>query len=135
VLLQALVELHEKVLDEYGDVDRALTQRGQSNGNDVEPIKQVFAEGALCDELLEIAVRRRDEAHVDVNGLDATDALELALLQRAEQLHLHLDRDLADLVEEQRAAARELEATGLAAHRSRERATLVPEQLALDELS
>ena len=62
------------------------------------------------------------------------DALELALLQRAQQLHLHLDRDLADLVEEERPAVGELEAPRLAGHGARERAALVAEELALDEL-
>ena len=40
----------------------------------------------------------------------AADALELALLQHAQQLRLRLERQLADLVEEQRAAVGELEA-------------------------
>ncbi len=62
------------------------------------------------------------------------DALELALLQRAQELHLHLDRDLADLVEEERAAVGELEAPRLARHGAGERAALVAEELALDEL-
>ena len=40
------------------------------------------------------------------------DALELALLEHAQQLGLQLERDLADLVEEERAAVGELEAPG-----------------------
>ena len=62
---------------------------------------------------LQVAVRGGDEPHVDADRLDAADALELALLQRAQELHLHLDRDLADLVEEERAAVGELEAARL----------------------
>src|SRR5262249_1975497 len=42
--------------------------------------------------------------------------------------------DLADLVEEERAAVRELEAPRLARHRAGERAALVAEELALDQL-
>jgi hypothetical protein len=56
------------------------------------------------------------------------------LLERAQQLHLHLDRDLADLVEEERALVGELEAPGLAADRAGEGALLVAEELALDEV-
>ena len=40
----------------------------------------------------------------------AAEPLDLALLQDAQQLDLHVARDLADLVEEQRAAVRGLEA-------------------------
>ena len=93
---------------------RALAQRGQANRHDVEAVEEVLAERPAGDELLQIAVGRRDEAHVDADRLDAADALELALLQHAQELHLHLDRDLADLVEEERAAVGELEAPRLA---------------------
>ena len=84
-------------------------------GKDVEPVVEVLAELAVGDQLLEVAVRRRDHAHVDANGLAAADALELALLQHAQQLDLHVQRHVADLVEEQRAAVGELEAAGRAA--------------------
>src|SRR4029078_3005184 len=74
-----------------------------------------------------------DQADVDLDGLEAADALELALLDRAQELDLHLDRDLADLVEEQRAAVGELEPAGLARRRAGERALLVAEQLGLHQ--
>ena len=47
----------------------------------------------------------RDHAHVDLDRLGAADAADLALLQHAQELRLHLRPDVADLVEEQRAAA------------------------------
>ena len=66
-------------------------------------------------------------------GCLAADALELALLQHAQQLGLHRRRDVADLVEEQRAAVGELEAAELALDGAGERALLVAEQLALEQ--
>jgi hypothetical protein len=42
--------------------------------------------------------------------LVAADALEAALLQHAQQAHLHGGADVADLVEEERAAVGQLEA-------------------------
>ena len=47
--------------------------------------------------------------------LRAAQALELLLLQHAEQLGLQLRRDVADLVEEQRPLVRQLEAADLLA--------------------
>ena len=47
-------------------------------------------------------------------GARAADALELALLEHAQELHLGHRRELADLVEEQRAAVGQLEAAFLA---------------------
>src|SRR5262249_8921395 len=50
-----------------------------------------------------------------------------------QELDLHLGRQLADLVQEDRAAVRELEATRPALGGTREGAALVTEELALDE--
>ncbi len=78
-------------------------------------------------------VRRRHHPHVDLDRLLAADALELLLLQRAQQLHLHRRRHVADLVEEQRPAVGELEPPELLLDRTGERALLVAEQLALEQ--
>src|SRR5207302_238774 len=66
--------------------------------------------------------------------LGPADALDLAALERAQQLGLEVDRELADLVEKQRAARRRLERTLARDHRAGERALVVTEQLALEEL-
>ena len=126
-------ELRDEVVRERPEVVEAIAQRRQVDREHVEPVVEVLAELALLDHLLEVAVRRRHEANVDLHGLVAADALELALLQRAEQLDLHLHREVADLVEEQRAAVGELEAAAAALHRAREAALLVAEQLGLED--
>ena len=73
------------------------------------------------------------QAHVGLDGLGAADPLELALLQDAQQLHLGRQVDVADLVEEQRAALGELEPPLLARLGAGERPLLVAEELRLDE--
>ena len=100
----------------------------------VQPVVEVFAKSALGEARLEVAVRRGDEATVDGDRLDAADPFELLLLQCAEQLHLHADRNLRDLIQEQRATMRKLEAPGLARHRAGERASLVSEELAFEQV-
>src|SRR5262249_61106361 len=55
------------------------------------------------------------------------------LLQKAHQVYLRRERDLAHLVEEHGAPGRLLEAALAARDRARERALLVPEQLALEQ--
>ena len=67
------------------------------------------------------------------SGLRAADALELVLLQHAQQLDLRLERQLPDFVQEDGAAVGQLEAALLLLHRAGEGAALVAEQLALDE--
>src|SRR5207247_6161459 len=58
---------------------------------------------------------------------------ELALLENAQQLHLRLERQLADLVEEDRATGGELEPADAPLDRAGEGALHVTEELALHE--
>src|SRR5437868_5540378 len=78
----------------------------------------------LGDELL---VADRDEA------LD--EILELAFLDRAQQLRLQIHPQIADLVEKQRAVGRQLELAELLPVGAGEGAALVAEQRALGELA
>ncbi len=90
-------------------------RRSRSGGSDdrkhVEPVSTDRRGSApLPPRALQVAVGRGDHAHVDAQAARTADALELALLQHAQQLRLRLGRQLADLVEEQRAAVGQLEA-------------------------
>src|SRR6185436_7538781 len=80
------------------------------------------------------AARRRDDAHVGLDEARPAQRREALVLQEAQQLRLQLQRHVAQLVQEQRAAVRGLDQARLAALRRRVRALLVAEQLALDEL-
>ena len=82
----------------------------------------------------EVPVGRRDDAHVDADVVGATDALEALFLEEPQQLGLKPRRHLADLVEEHRSAVGHLEQTLLLQPRIGERAALVAEQLALEQL-
>src|SRR3546814_5421369 len=90
--------------DEVGNVVGALAQRRQPDRHDVEAIEQILAEGALTDELAQVAVRRGDDPHVRLDRRAAADGGVLALLQHTQQPRLGLERHVADLVEKQRAA-------------------------------
>ena len=117
------------------DVVAALAQRRNLDREHRQPEEQVLAELPLGHPLLEVAVGRGDDADVDVQRLGAADPLETPLLERAQDLRLQRQRQLADLVEEQRAAMRQLEPAGLARRRAGERALLVAEQLGLEQRS
>ena len=121
------------MLDEQRDVFLPLAQRRQMDRNDIQAIEQILAEGSFGHHLLQIAVGRGDDAHVDLGRVRVADALELALLQHAQQLHLHPGAHRPDLVHEQRALVRLLEAALPRADRARERAAHVTEQLGLEQ--
>ena len=76
----------------------------------------------------------RDDAHVDRVFLGVADAPHLLLLDHAQQLHLHRQRQVAHLVEEERAVLGCLEVADLVAVRARERTFLVAEEFALHQV-
>ena len=133
ILLVLLADLLDEVLDEKRDVIGAVAQRRQDDRDDVESVVEVIAERAFADHRLEVAVRRRDDAHIDVYRLLATDAVELLLLQDAQELDLQVLVELSDLVEEDRAVVGELELAELAPHRTCEGAFLVAEELRFEQ--
>src|ERR1051326_426567 len=112
---------------------RTLTQRRQNQRHHVEPEKQILPEPALRHFLLEISIRRRDQTNVNGQRLRPADALKLALLQHAQQLHLHRRAQVANLVEKKRAAISELKTTFVTLRRVCKRALLVTKQLRLDQ--
>ena len=81
-----------------------------------EAIVKILAEPAGRDQILQVLVRRADDAHVDRDLLAPADALDHPLLQEPQQLRLERRRQVADLVEEQRPAVGHLDlAQGLRA--------------------
>ena len=121
----------EEVFGQRLDVAGPIAQRRQRQDRDLEPVVQVLAEAPGADGIRQIDVRGSDQPHVDRDRCPAAHADHLVLLQHAQQLDLHRDRKIADLVEEQRSSVGGLEPTGLRAERPGERALLVAEQLTL----
>ena len=81
---------------------------------------KIAAESSRFDQLLQIAMRGHHHAHVDGRGLVRADALHFALFKHAQQLGLHGERHVADLVEKKRAAVRLLELAGVPLRRAGE---------------
>ena len=98
-----------------------VAQRRHPDRDDVDPVVEVLAERPFLDRLLEVDVGRRDQPEVGLDRLGAADALDLPLLDRAQQLGLQVEPQVADLVEEQRAAGGQLELAELLLVRAGER--------------
>src|SRR6202011_708185 len=88
---------------QVGNVFRALAQRRHRDREDVQAIEQILAEAAFLHGGDQVAVGGGDDAYVDLDRLAAADRVDLVLLQRAQQFDLRGERQLAYLVEEQRA--------------------------------
>ncbi len=102
----------------YGGESTMSYQGRDAHLDHVEAEQEVLAEAAGGDVGLEVPVGGRDDAHVRVARAALADALEALVLQEAQELGLQGRRDLADLVEEQRAALGGLDPAGLVADRA-----------------
>src|ERR1700745_800350 len=103
-------------------------------GHHVEPVEEVLAELPLRNLLGEVAIGGGEDADVHLDVARVSHAADLALLQRPQERRLQLQRQFADLVEQQRPAVGLLEQSALRRLRPGERSLGMAEQLALDEL-
>ena len=109
-------------------------RRRQAQGQAVEPVVQVFAEGMLLDHVAQAAVRGADDRNVHRDGLGAAQRGDATLLQGAQQPGLQGQRHVADLVQEQGAAVGLHDAArGALAPRAREGAVFIAEEFGLDQ--
>ena len=130
----ALRVLGDEEVGELQDFVAPLAQRRHDRLDHLEPVIQVLAELAAQHHRLEVAVRGGDDADVDFDLLVAAKLGELRVLQHVEQLGLERRLHLADLVEEDRAEVRLLELADARRRGAGERAFLVAEQLAFEQL-
>ena len=129
-----LGKAREEKIDEGGDVFPVVAQRRDVDGDDVEAIVEVLAEGAFLEGGAEIAIRRGDEADIDFESFRAAEALEFAFLENPKKFDLNRGRDVADFVEEKRALVGELEFSGLRGRGAGEGALFVAEQFAFEKI-
>ena len=93
---------------------RMSSRRSRSGGrliDDIQAVVEIFAKRAFLDRLFEIDIGGGDDAHIDLAACRVTQRREFALLDDAQQLRLRLGRDVADLIEKDRAAVGDFEQT------------------------
>src|SRR6056297_1964260 len=112
----------------------ALAQRRDVHGDLADAVVEVLAEAALLDEIRDLLIGGADHAHIHGDLVAAAHALHHPLLQESEQLRLQRHGHVADLVQEQRAAAGRLDLAGGGLVGTGEGALLVAEQLGLEQI-
>jgi hypothetical protein len=108
-------------------------QRREGNLHHTQAKQEVFAKLTPRTHRREVAVRGRHHPQVGAQRLLTAHALEGALLQEPQELRLHRQRQLADLVEEERAPLGALDLAGNPTVGAGKRPALVTKQLALHE--
>ncbi len=97
-------EARAKAPREIGNILAARAQRRNADREHVEPVKQILAKLPALHLLDQILIGGRDQPDIDAHRPLRADRVDLALLQRAQQLDLQIERQFADFVEKQRAA-------------------------------
>src|ERR1044071_1664596 len=112
--------MQQRLQAQRKDIFRALSQRRQLQGDDVQPEEQVFTKGARGDVLFQIAVRGRNQTKISGNVRRAAETPERPFLKDSQKLRLHRQIQVTDFIQEQCSALRAVEQAELALMRPRE---------------
>src|SRR5262249_22735756 len=123
----------EKPPREIVDLTPALPQRRNRQREAVETKIKIRAKTSAADVRLQVAIRGGEDAHIDGLGTVGSEARHDPLPEYAKQLRLCSQRELSDFVEEHGAARGRFEETLSRLQRTRERAPLMAEELALEQ--
>ena len=134
LLAHFLVELGDKMFDEQRDVFLALPEWRDRDGENIEPVEQVFPEPARANLFFKVPVAGCNDPYIDLDSAGAAQPLELAILNDPEKLALQFQRHLADFVEKYGATVGQFEAPHLPGISPGERTPFPPEKFALDEV-
>ena len=116
-------------LGQQPNVVTAFAQRRQLQFDHIETVEQVLPEPALFDACGQILVGGADQAHVDRLFGSCADLAHAPLLDRAQQLDLHRQRQVCHFVEQQGAAVSRLKKSITVVGRTGEGALSVAEKL------
>src|SRR4029450_2002257 len=118
--------LHE-VFEQHQNVVLTLSERWHFDGKDIEPIKEVRAEGPTGFGGFQITICGSDDSNVDLDGLVSPGSLEFPFLPHSQQPDLRVGWKFAHLVEENRSAVGQLETAKPAVRCACERSLLMTE--------
>ncbi len=130
----ALRIMAEEMIDQCRHVFLPVAQGGKFDLHRVEPEQQILAEQAIVAQLRRGHVGRGDDADIDRHRPVGADRRDLPLFEHGEQFGLQMQRQIADLVEEQGAAAGRLDAPDPVALGVGKGAFHMTEQLGIDQL-
>ena len=116
------------------DILAQLTQRRHLDLDDIQPVIQVLAKLVLLHALGQIVMCCTDDAHVHGLFAGRPHFAHALLLDHAQQLDLHGQRQIRDLVQKQCPAVRSLEKTVAVFVSTGECAFLVTEEFAFHQI-
>ena len=104
-----LVQFLQEAVEKGQHIPRPLPQGRDGDRYHVETIEQVFPEGLGAHHFGQVPVGGGDDSDIHGNGAGAAHPLDLTLLEHPQQLDLHIQGQLPNLVQEDGALVRQLE--------------------------
>src|SRR5258708_4960176 len=124
----------QELLEQDGDIDAPLAQWMHVKRDTVQPGRQVVPEALRLDEVIQRLLSRGNDSDVDLHGPRLADRRDLVVLQHAQKLRLRGQRQLRELVEEQRASVRGSQVSQAGLLSSGESASTMTEELGFSEV-
>ena len=127
ILMQEMPCQQHRVAGPFGE-------RGDLHHHLGKPVIEVVAETLRRDHRVQVSMRRAHDAGIDRDRLAPADSFDRTLLQKAQQFDLQRQRNVADFVEEERPAIRQLDLAFGHFDCTGERALFMPEQFAFEQI-
>src|SRR5262249_54624021 len=134
-LPEALGRFAQKERAQVWDFLPALSEWWNMDPDDVQPVIEVLPKLSFLNALLEIRIGGRKHAYVHGLGTCLADRHHFPLLEEPQQFRLNIERQVADLVEEEGAADRCADEPLLIGDRASETAAPVAKQLAVSKVA
>src|SRR6266404_5857001 len=128
-------ELFDEVPHEIRNVCFPFAERGQRNGENIQPIVQILSKLTVSHQLPQISVARNNDTNIDARRTGATYRLEFTLLEHTEQLGLEFQWHVSNFIEKQRATIRQRKAADVRTNGTRESPAFMSEEFALEMTS
>lgn len=120
--------------DQVGNVFCPLSERGQADHDDCQPVPQIAAELPVRYRRRQVAVRRSDDPAGKCQLIDPANPRKAPFLKNAQQSHLCCGWHVPDFIEQQGSACRLFEPANPTVMRTSKGTPLVAKQLAFYQL-
>src|SRR5579872_1558246 len=132
-LLEFAAEFLQKVSGQQQHIVPAFAQGRNRHRHSRNPEIQILAKELLLRQLLQIPIRRHHDTHIHFHSLCPAHAIEFPFLQHPQKLRLDRQRQLADFVQKERPAMRQVQLAHFARTRTGKRSALMTKQLVLHQ--
>jgi len=90
----------DELLDQARDILLPLSQRRHENGDDVDPVIEIFAKLPASNHLLQVAISGSQDPDINMDIAHSTDTAKCSSFEHAQQLGLKTRGEVANLVQE-----------------------------------